>query len=430
MDPPAQFEKDCPYCTAGLDLGTHQSHGGSVNPLPPDSRCSNPLDLAIDLNHISRYKDPYNPGVPQEKQFQLYPIALPARLSRSRLSSFSGFVQSSSSAVHYNASGMIEPTFLELAHSAAENEPLEDWCERAQRLAELQHEADQLRKEAAPKPEYDPQSDPELSVPAGDQSTDSDAAGKRSASPESQMAYRSNRRTAKRSRIALACDVCRDRKVKPSRGITAKDKPKRKYKQRQTTSSPSSSSPSSSEASDSHSSVLTFNTTGVELARPGEQWVHAPSPPRYEDMQDYRFGTSNDDDHETSTGSEDSLGLNEVFESALGLTGVYSRRPSTITVPSPPPSPGVLTDPVPKSPYALSPISATDAPSPLVSMHLRNITSLAPGDTLAAQLAGQQRDGRGLLGSTVAHNIGETLAPGGRVKGRHHATYIPLPDLD
>ena len=161
--------------------------------------------------------------------------------------------------------------------------------------------------------------------------------------------------------------------------------------------------------------------------------MHAPSPPRYEDMQDYRFGTGNDDDREGSTGSEDSLGLNEVFESALGLTGVYSRRPSTITVPSPPPSPGVLTatlDPVPQSPLALSPISATDAPSPLVSMQLRNITSLAPGDTLAAQFGSQRRDGKGLLGPTAAQNIGETLAPGGRMKGRHHATYIPLPDVD
>lgn len=215
MNHPAKLENDCSEPASAPDLSTQYGLSVPVNLEPLSARASDPLDLDIDLTYLSRYKVSEDPEVPQSQQKQGHPIAVsvPVRLPRSLFSSVPGHVQSSSSGVCQDTPEMGDPRSPELQQSQKWNESFEDWCKRAE-LEQL--EDDQLRRHAASKTRYDPRIDPELSMLIEDSKEEAGSTEKMGVSPESSAASgrRHDRRFAKHTRVALACNACRNRKVK------------------------------------------------------------------------------------------------------------------------------------------------------------------------------------------------------------------------
>lgn len=190
MDTPADLDPNCPYCSAGLELGSHVDHVEALS-AHPDSYVD-PPDLGIGAHRQEQLEQIASE---QSNQIRSY-LSLPA--FKSLHSSLPGPAQSASSSVQHNAPDMIDPQFSVLFSSG---ELFEDWCARTRRLMQLQEEEDQHRQVDALS--YDLANDPELTVPIGDLSPE-----------DNEHEHVFSQRPSKRVRITtprakVACDLCR-----------------------------------------------------------------------------------------------------------------------------------------------------------------------------------------------------------------------------
>lgn len=199
MDPlTANFDSNCPYYSAGLELGSHGDHSAAVN-AHPDSPVD-PLDLDISTSLKEHLEQ-----VANDNQIRSY-LSLPIFKSLFPESSVPDPAESSSSSVpvphNTPAPEMIDPRFLALFSA---DETLQDWCASVKRFIQLQEEEDQHRQVNALS--YDLANDPELTVPLGDQKLDSDYEYLFSQPPSKRIRITTTRTT-------VACDWCRKGKYK------------------------------------------------------------------------------------------------------------------------------------------------------------------------------------------------------------------------